>query len=156
MPITLKQGDRAPAFSLRDAEGKDVSLSSLAGSRVVLYFYPKDDTPGCTTEACSFRDALEDYRKRGIVVLGVSPDSSESHASFRDKHKLSFPLLADPTHEVATQYGAWGKRIADGKTSFDITRSTFLIDEDGNILNLFKQVSPEGHASEVLAAFGDR
>jgi peroxiredoxin Q/BCP len=156
MPITLKQGDKAPDFSLKDADGKEISLSSLAGKRVVLYFYPKDDTPGCTIEACAFRDAFDDYRKRSIVVVGVSPDSAESHATFRDKHKLKFPLLADPQHEAATNYGAWGKKALDGKTSFGITRSTFLIDEDGNIVKVFPQVSPEGHASEVLAAFGDR
>ena len=156
MPITLKEGDKAPDFTLRDADGKDVTLSSFQGKRVVLYFYPKDETPGCVAEACSFRDAFEEYKKRGIVVLGVSPDSVESHKEFHEHHKLTFTLLGDPTHEVSSLYGAWGKKTVDEKTSFEITRSTFLIDEDGNIVRVFPQVSPEGHAKEVLDAFGDR
>jgi peroxiredoxin Q/BCP len=156
MPITLKEGDKAPDFTLRDADGKETALASFQGKRLVLYFYPKDETPGCVAEACSFRDAFEEYKKRNIAVVGVSPDAAESHKEFREHHKLAFTLLADPQHEVSSLYGAWGKKAVGEKTSFELTRSSFLIDEDGNIVNVFSNVSPEGHAQEVLAAFGDR
>jgi peroxiredoxin Q/BCP len=156
MSITLKEGDVAPDFKLSDAKGNDISLSSLRGQRVVLYFYPKDDTPGCTAQACSFRDSSEEYEKRKIMVVGVSPDSAESHAGFAQKHSLKFKLLSDQNHEVASLYGVWGKRTVDGKTSFGMARSTFIIDEDGNIMKIFQQVVPEGHASEALSAVGER
>jgi peroxiredoxin Q/BCP len=156
MSITLKEGDKAPDFTLKDTDGKDVTFASFQGRRVVLYIYPKDETPGCIAEACSFRDAFEEYKKRDIAVVGVSPDTVESHKAFKEHHKLTFTLLADPMHEVSSLYGAWGKKAVGEKTSFDLTRCTFLIDEDGNIVKVFPTVSPEGHASEVLAAFGDR
>jgi len=156
MSITLKEGDAAPDFSLQDKDGKTVSLKGLRGQRVVLYFYPKDDTPGCTIEACSFRDGFADFKKKDIVVLGVSPDDEESHTKFTQKFSLPFTLLADPNHDVATRYGAWGKKLLYGRTYLGIMRSTFLIDEDGKIIKIFPKVSPEGHAQEVLAAFGER
>jgi thioredoxin-dependent peroxiredoxin len=156
MPITLKEGDKAPDFTLPDAKGNSVSLSSLRGQRVVLYFYPKDDSPGCTAQACSFRDSSEEYEKRKIMVVGVSPDGAESHASFAQKYALKFKLLSDQNHEVATLYGVWGKRTVNEKTFFGMARATFIIDEDGNIMKIFPQVTPEGHAAEVLAAVGER
>jgi peroxiredoxin Q/BCP len=137
---------------LTSDSGEPVTLSSLRGKRVVLYFYPKDDTPGCTTQACSFRDAYGEFEERGAVVLGVSPDTESSHARFKAKHELPFTLLADPEHEVAERYGVWVEKTMYGKTSMGIKRSTFVIDEDGKVAKAMLGVKPDGHADLVLSA----
>jgi peroxiredoxin Q/BCP len=148
----IEEGAAAPDFKLKDDQGKEIRLSSLRGKPVVLYFYPKDDTPGCTKEACSFRDRKSDLERRGAVVLGVSPDTVASHGKFRDKYSLNFPLLADAGHQVAQAYGAWREKNMYGKKSMGIQRSTFLIDRDGKLRKLWRKVSVEGHDEEVLAA----
>lgn len=145
-------GSPAPSFTLASDSGEEVTLSDLKGSPVVLYFYPRDDTPGCTREACSFRDASTELQRLGAVVLGVSTDDVTSHANFRDKYQLNFPLLADPDHHVAEQYGAWREKNMYGKKSMGIQRSTFLIDADGNIAQLWKRVKVDGHDQQVLDA----
>ena len=147
-----KIGDRAPAFSLTADDGQTVQLSDFRGRPVVLYFYPKDDTPGCTKEACSFRDAWSDVQESGAAVFGVSPDGVASHQKFRAKYRLPFPLLADPDHSVAEAYGAWGEKSMYGKKYQGILRTTFLIDGAGTVRQIFEKVKPEGHAEEVLAA----
>jgi peroxiredoxin Q/BCP len=151
----IKEGSTAPAFKTNDANGETVSLKDLRGQKVVLYFYPKDDTPGCTKEACSFRDAFAKYKKRGITVLGISPDSEASHKKFETKYKLPFTLLADKDHAIADAYGVWGEKKFMGRTYMGIHRATFLIDEKGKIKKVFEKVKPEDHASEVLEAFAD-
>lgn len=151
----LKEGTAAPAFKTNDANGETVSLKDLRGQKVVLYFYPKDDTPGCTKEACSFRDEFAKFRKRGITVLGVSPDSEASHKKFETKYKLPFTLLADKDHAIADAYGVWGEKKFMGRTYMGVNRTTFLIDEKGKIKKVFEKVKPEDHASEVLEAFAD-
>jgi peroxiredoxin Q/BCP len=148
----LKAGDRAPAFSLQADGGDRASLKDFKGRKVVLYFYPKDDTSGCTTEACEFRDSWKTVQALGAVVLGVSPDSTASHDKFKTKYRLPFPLLADPDHAVAEAYGAWGEKSMYGRKYHGILRSTFIIDEDGRIATVFPKVKPKGHAAEVLAA----
>jgi peroxiredoxin Q/BCP len=145
-------GDRAPAFSLTADDGRTVRLSELAGRPVVLYFYPKDDTPGCTKEACSFRDAWADVQDTGAAVVGVSPDGVASHQRFRAKYRLPFALLADPDHAVAEAYGVWGEKSMYGRKYQGILRTTFLIDGTGTVRRVFEKVKPEGHAREVLAA----
>jgi peroxiredoxin Q/BCP len=149
----LKEGSRAPAFSTKDAEGKKVSLKDYRGEKVVLYFYPKDDTPGCTKEACSFRDAFSDFKKRGIKVLGVSPDNESSHQKFAAKYKLPFTLLTDTDHTIADSYGVYGEKKFMGRTYMGVRRTTFLIDEQGKIKKIFAKVKPDEHAREVLDAF---
>ena len=129
-----------------------VTLSSFRGKPVVLYFYPKDDTPGCTTQACGIRDVYADFRDRGAVVLGVSPDDKASHVKFKQKYSLPFTLLADPEHAVAEEYGVWKERNKYGKKSMGIERSTFVIDADGNVAKAMRRVKPETHAADVLAA----
>jgi thioredoxin-dependent peroxiredoxin len=129
-----------------------VTLSSFRGRTVILYFYPKDDTPGCTAQACGIRDSYDDFEQRGAVVLGVSPDEESSHVKFKQKYGLPFTLLADPEHEVAEQYGVWGERKYMGKTYMGVERSTFLIDEDGRIAKVMRRVKPDTHAAEVLEA----
>jgi peroxiredoxin Q/BCP len=151
----LKEGSAAPAFNTKDANGETVSLKDLRGQKVVLYFYPKDDTPGCTKEACSFRDAFSQYKKKGIAVLGVSPDSEASHQKFVTKYKLPFTLLADTDRSIAEAYGVWGEKKFMGRTYMGVHRTTFLIDEKGKIKKIFAKVKPEDHASEVLQAFAD-
>lgn len=151
----IKEGSTAPAFKTNDANGETVSLKDLRGQKVVLYFYPKDDTPGCTKEACSFRDEFAKFKKRGIKVLGVSPDSEASHKKFETKYKLPFTLLADKDHEIADAYGVWGEKKFMGRKYMGVQRTTFLIDEKGKIKKVFEKVKPEDHASEVLAAFAD-
>ena len=146
----IEEGKRAPDFELQSDSGETVRLSDFRGKRVVLYFYPKDDTPGCTTEACEFRDAYDVYRRRGIEILGVSPDNVASHEKFKSKHDLPFTLLADPNHETAERYGVWGERSFAGKTYMGINRSTFLIDEDGNVVRAMLGIKPAGHAAAVL------
>lgn len=148
----LEEGSKAPAFTLASDSGTKVKLSDLKGSPVVLYFYPKDDTPGCTKEACAFRDRQADLTKLGAKVFGVSPDDVASHVKFRDKYELNFPLLADPDHKVAEKYGAWREKNMYGKKSMGIQRSTFLIDADGKIAKVWKRVQVDGHDQQVLDA----
>jgi len=148
----LEPGAKAPAFNLKSDNGKSVKLSDFKGKPVVLYFYPKDDTPGCTREACAFRDLKSEMEKAGAVVLGVSPDTVESHGKFRDKYKLNFPLLADAGHELADQYGAWREKNMYGKKSMGIQRSTYLIGPDGKIARIWKKVNVDGHDAAVLDA----
>ena len=151
----LKEGTNAPAFKTTDQNGETVSLKDLRGQKVVLYFYPKDDTPGCTKEACSFRDAFSKFKKQDITVLGVSPDKEASHQKFVTKYKLPFTLLADTDHSIADAYGVWGEKKFMGRTYNGVHRTTFLIDEKGKIKKIFEKVKPEDHASEVLKAFAD-
>ena len=147
----VEEGKKAPAFSLDSTEGRKLSLKDFAGRKVVLYFYPKDDTPGCTTEACNFRDAFEGYRKAGAIVLGVSPDDVGSHEKFRSKYSLPFTLLADPEHEVAEAYGVWKEKSMYGKKYMGVERTTFVIDSAGNVAKVFPKVKVDGHSDEVLA-----
>jgi peroxiredoxin Q/BCP len=149
----LKEGTSAPNFTAKDANGATVKLKDLRGKRVVLYFYPKDDTPGCTKEACSFRDAFPGFKKRGIEVLGVSVDTEASHKKFAAKYELPFTLLADPGHSIADAYGVYGEKKFMGRTYMGVKRITFLIDEKGKIKKVFEKVKPEEHAREVLEAF---
>ena len=151
----LKEGTTAPAFKTTDQNGETVSLKELRGQKVVLYFYPKDDTPGCTKEACSFRDAFSKFKKQDITVLGVSPDKEASHQKFVTKYKLPFTLLADTDHSIADAYGVWGEKKFMGRTYMGVHRTTFLIDEKGKIKKIFEKVKPEDHANEVLKAFAD-
>lgn len=150
----IEEGQTAPDFTLPADNGGKVKLSELRGKPVVLYFYPKDDTPGCTKEACAFRDRSQDLKAQGAVVLGVSPDDVASHGEFRDKYSLNFPLLADMDHQVAERYGAWREKNMYGKKSMGIQRSTFLIGPDGTVRKVWKKVSVDGHDEEVLAALG--
>ena len=150
--MSLKPGDKAPEFSLPADDGTIVTLGGLRGKNVVLYFYPKDDTSGCTQEACEFRDSWKDVKKSGAVVLGVSPDPVASHQKFKQKYQLPFPLLADTDHSIASAYGAWGEKSMYGRKYQGILRTTFLIDPDGRVSRVFEKVRPAGHASEVLAA----
>jgi len=147
----VEEGKPAPDFELSTDNGARVKLSSLRGKPVVLYFYPKDDTPGCTTQACGIRDAYADFCARGAVVLGVSPDDEASHVKFKEKYSLPFTLLADPEHKVAEQYGVWKERNSYGKKSMGIERSTFVIDADGNVAKVMRRVKPDTHAADVLA-----
>jgi peroxiredoxin Q/BCP len=147
----IEEGKPAPDFELRDDAGDAVRLSALRGKPVVLYFYPKDDTPGCTTQACGIRDAYGEFEAQGAVVLGVSPDDVRSHAKFRQKYGLPFTLLADPDHAVAEEYGVWGEKRYMGKTYLGVKRWTFVIDEDGNVKKVFPDVKPAEHADDVLA-----
>jgi peroxiredoxin Q/BCP len=148
----VEAGQPAPAFTLTATDGTTVSLAALAGKNVVLYFYPKDMTPGCTQEACDFRDSSAELQKLGAVVLGVSPDPVASHAQFTEKHALNFPLLADVGHAVCEAYGAWTEKDSEGQKSFGVTRSTFLIGKGGKIARAWRNVKVAGHVEEVLAA----
>jgi peroxiredoxin Q/BCP len=148
----LEPGDPAPAFALLSDRGDTIRLEDFKGRKLVLYFYPKDDTSGCTVEACEFRDHWAEAQRRGVVVLGVSPDSVASHEKFKRKHGLPFPLLADPDHGVAERYGAWGEKSMYGRKYLGILRTTFVIDESGRIAKVFRKVKPRGHAAEVLEA----
>jgi thioredoxin-dependent peroxiredoxin len=148
----LREGDPAPDFTLTSDRGEAVTLSSLRGRPVVLYFYPKDDTPGCTTQACGIRDAYGEFERAGAVVLGVSPDDESSHVEFRNKYELPFTLLADEDHAVAEEYGVWGEKKYMGKSYMGINRSTFVIDADGNVKKAMRDVKPATHADDVLAA----
>ncbi len=152
MAITLEAGDRAPAFTLKDQDGNEHSLADYAGRTVVLYFYPKDDTPGCTKEACSFRDNFGAIEKAGAVILGVSVDGAASHQKFRAKYDLPFPLLVDEGAKVATAYGAWGEKVLYGKTVIGMTRSTFIIGPDGSLTKVWKRARADGHGEQVLKA----
>jgi thioredoxin-dependent peroxiredoxin len=148
----VEEGKPAPDFELTSDAGEQVRLSALRGKPVVLYFYPKDDTPGCTTQACGIRDVYADFRDRGAVVLGVSPDDEASHVKFKEKYALPFALLADPQHRVAEDYGVWKERNMYGKKSMGIERSTFVIDAEGNVAKAMRRVKPETHAADVLEA----
>jgi len=143
---------KAPVFSLKATDGATVKLAGLQGKAVVLYFYPKDDTPGCTTEACAFRDRLPEIQKLGAIVLGVSPDDAASHKKFSDKFSLNFPLLVDTDHKLAEKYGAWREKNMYGKVSMGIQRSTFLIDAQGAVVKVWKKVSVDGHDQQVIDA----
>jgi thioredoxin-dependent peroxiredoxin len=151
----LQVGKRAPAFSLDNAEGERISLKDFAGKTVVLYFYPRDNTPGCTLEAQDFQKALPEFKKRKAVVLGVSPDTSASHCKFRDKFELSYELLSDPDHAVLEKYGAWGEKTLYGKKSLGVIRSTVIIDKAGNVQKVFPKVKVNGHVEAVLAALDE-
>ena len=150
----LAEGDLAPDFTLTDDRGDAVTLSSLRGKPIVLYFYPKDDTPGCTTQACGIRDAYGEFERAGAVVLGISPDDESSHVKFKDKYELPFTLLADTDHSVAEEYGVWGEKNMAGKTFMGVSRSTFVIGADGNVTSVMHDVKPATHADDVLAALG--
>jgi peroxiredoxin Q/BCP len=147
----LIPGAKAPPFSAPDQTGKTVSLSDFKGRTVVLYFYPKDDTPGCTTEACSFRDEHTALRKKGAVVIGVSPDSPKSHRKFIEKFTLPFTLLADTDHAIAESYGVWVEKSMYGKTYLGVERSTFVIGPDGKLKAVYRKVKPADHVAEILA-----
>ena len=151
----LKEGDKAPDFTAVDGEGKTVRLKDLRGKKVVLYFYPKDDTPGCTKEACSFRDSFAKFKKRGIEVLGVSLDSEAKHKKFAEKYDLPFRLLVDTDRAISEGYGTYGEKKFMGRTYLGVHRMTFLVDEKGKIKKIFSKVKPEDHAEEVLAAFNE-
>jgi thioredoxin-dependent peroxiredoxin len=148
----VEEGQEAPDFELTSDTGERVRLSQFRGKPVVLYFYPRDDTPGCTKQACAIRDSYDDFTERGAVVLGVSPDEESSHVKFKRKHRLPFTLLADPDHEVAELFGVWGERKYMGRTYMGIERSTFLIDEEGRVANVMRRVKPDTHVDQVLAA----
>lgn len=148
----IQEGERAPDFALKDADGKMWTLADFRGKTVVLYFYPKDNTPGCTTEACSFRDRYEEFKKRGVEVVGVSADSEKSHKSFAEKQNLPFLLLSDPEKKTIEAYGALGERKLYGRIFLGILRSTFIIDGEGIVQKVFPKVTPAGHAEEILAA----
>jgi peroxiredoxin Q/BCP len=146
----VEEGRPAPEFELTSDAGETVRLSDFRGKPVVVYFYPKDDTPGCTAQACGIRDNHDAFGERGAVVLGISPDDESSHVKFKEKYGLPFTLLADPDHQVAEQYGVWGERKLYGKTYMGIERSTFLIDADGNVSRVMRRVKPDTHAQQVL------
>jgi peroxiredoxin Q/BCP len=150
--MQLSTGVEAPDFTLVDENGVPHKLSDYRGKPVVLYFYPKDDTPGCTKEACSFRDDYDVYEKSGVVILGVSPDSPKMHTKFKEKYNLPFTLLSDEGHQVCDLYGAWGLKKFMGREYQGVLRTTFLIDAHGQIVKIFKNVKPEGHSTEILAA----
>ncbi|HJU48770.1 MAG TPA: thioredoxin-dependent thiol peroxidase [Gaiellaceae bacterium] len=148
----VETGSPAPDFTLTSDDGSTVKLSDLRGTPVVLYFYPKDDTPGCTAQACGIRDAWGDFRRAGATVLGVSPDDESSHVRFKEKYDLPFTLLADPDHAVADAYGVWVEKKNYGKTYMGVERSTFVIDAEGRVAKVMRRVKPETHAADVLEA----
>lgn len=151
--MAVEEGKKAPAFRLRDADGNLVTLADFAGRDLILYFYPKDDTPGCTKEACGFRDAWKQLQKRGVAVVGVSPDSPESHQKFAKKYRLPFPLLSDPDKKVMAAYGAWGEKVMYGKKTVGVIRSTVWIGPDGKVRKHWKRVpKADAHPEQVLAA----
>ena len=150
--MAIEQGTPAPDFELRSDQGETVKLSGLRGKQVVLYFYPKDDTPGCTKQACGIRDVYGEFERAGAVVLGVSPDSEASHVKFRQKYDLPFTLLADIDHAVAEQYGVWGEKKYMGRTYMGVERSTFVIGPDGKLEHVFRKVKPAEHDDLVLGA----
>jgi peroxiredoxin Q/BCP len=150
--VAVEEGKPAPDFTLTSDEGETMSLASLRGTAVVLYFYPKDDTPGCTAQACGIRDAWGEFERAGATVLGVSPDDEASHAKFKEKYDLPFTLLADPDHTVAEEYGVWVEKTNYGKTYMGVERSTFVIDAEGNVAKVMRNVKPDTHAERVLEA----
>ena len=150
--MTIKEGTPAQQFSLPDETGTVRSLSDFAGQTIVLYFYPKDDTPGCTTQACNFRDDYSAYEQAGVTILGVSPDSPKSHTKFKEKFNLPFSLLADEQHELCEQFGVWGPKKFMGREYMGVSRTTFVIGPDGIVKKVFENVKPAEHSAEVLAA----
>jgi len=150
--LKLKEGDAAPGFTAATNGGGKISLADFKGQNVILYFYPKDDTPGCTKEACAFRDGFSEFKKRGAVILGVSTDSAKAHDKFVEKYKLPFPLLVDEDKKIVEAYGVWGEKTFMGRKYMGTLRVTFLIGPDGRIKKIWPQVKPEEHAAEVLAA----
>jgi peroxiredoxin Q/BCP len=152
----IEEGKPAPDFQLKTDTGDTLKLSDLRGKQVVLYFYPKDDTPGCTTQACGIRDAYGEFEQAGAVVLGISPDGEGSHDKFKKKFDLPFTLLADVGHHVAEEYGVWGEKSYMGRTYKGVDRSTFVIDADGTVKKVMPKVKPATHADEVLAVLGAR
>jgi thioredoxin-dependent peroxiredoxin len=146
----VEEGAPAPDFELKSDAGETVTLSALRGKPVVLYFYPRDDTPGCTTEACEFRDAYDRFRDQGVEILGVSPDTEASHRKFKTKYELPFTLLADPSHEAAEAYGVWKEKKRYGRTYEGVDRSTFIIDAEGKVAKAMRGIKPAGHAAQVL------
>ncbi len=152
MPVTLAKGDQAPDFELADQDGNVHKLANYAGQTVVLYFYPRDDTPGCTKQACSLRDDMSDIQAESAVVLGVSTDDAASHQQFREKYELNFPLLVDVEAEVATRYGAWGEKVLYGRKSIGMTRATFVIGPDGALTKVWKRAKAADHGQAVLKA----
>jgi len=153
MATKLNIGDQAPAFSVKDHNGNPVSLENLKGKKVILYFYPKDNTPGCTAEACSLRDGYDDLLNAGFVVVGVSPDSEKSHQNFSRKHNLPFHLVADTGNELIKKYGAWGEKKMYGKTYEGVIRTTFIISGDGNIEHIISRVDTKNHARQILELY---
>ena len=151
----LQEGISAPDFTLPADGGGEVTLSEYRGKKVVLYFYPKDDTPGCTTEACNFRDDYSDVLAAGAVILGVSPDTVTSHDKFKSKYELPYPLLSDPDHQVAELYGAWGEKKLFGRTYMGLIRSTFVINEAGTLIRIFLKVRPKNHSQQVLQVLAE-
>jgi len=151
-PAWVEEGKKAPDFTLPADDGTKIKLSEFRGKPVVLYFYPKDNTPGCTREACAFRDRKKELDRLGAVVLGVSPDNAASHGKFRGKFDLNFPLLCDTEHKVAEKFGAWREKNMYGKVSMGIQRSTFLIDAEGKVAKVWKKVSVDGHDEQVIEA----
>ena len=149
----LAEGTKAPLFTLADQDGNNVSLSDFRGQKVVLYFYPKDNTPGCTKEACSIRDNMPDFSRLNVKILGVSRDSGESHRKFIEKQNLNFTLLSDPEHKVMEEYGAWGEKTLYGKKSMGVIRSTFVINEDGVIEKVYKKVNTATHGEDLKKYF---
>ena len=148
--MVIAEDIKAPEFELKDSEGKNHKLADYAGQTIVIYFYPKDDTPGCTKEACSFRDSYQDFRDAGIEVIGISPDTEKSHLKFRRKYDLPFVLLADPDHAVCELYGVWGVKKNYGREYEGVFRTTFIIDPQGMVKHVFKNVKPTDHSQEVL------
>lgn len=147
----LQEGIKAPDFTLQSANGLDIKLSDFTGKKVILYFYPRDNTPGCTIEACEFRDAYEEYQNAGAVIIGISPDTVSKHKSFSGQYDLPFLLLADTEKKVIKAFGTEKMKLAAGKTTMGIQRSTFVIDEEGTIVKVFPKVTPAGHAKEILS-----
>jgi len=152
----VSEGSPAPDFELASSTGERVKLSDFRGRPVVLYFYPKDDTPGCTTQACGIRDAYDEFERAGAVVLGISPDDERSHAKFKEKYDLPFTLLADTDHAVADEYGVWGEKSYMGRTYLGVKRSTFVVDADGTVAKVMHDVKPATHADDVLATLSAR
>jgi len=151
IPATLQIGQAAPKFSLASSTGQPIALDDLLGKKlIVIYFYPRADTPGCTAEACGFRDAISEYDKAGVTVLGISPDSIQDVTRFARKYRLNFPLLADPEHKVAEQYGVWREKNMSGRKYWGVARTTFVVDRHGKIVQVFQNVKPAGHEQEVL------
>ena len=155
-PKALKAGDKAPTFSLKNTDGKTVKLSDFKGKKLVLYFYPRDMTPGCTKEACGFRDDYAQLKKRGVEVVGVSADDQASHQKFTEKYSLPFPLLSDTDHSVMEKYGAWGEKNMYGKKMMGVLRSTFIIDEEGRVAHVFRKVKTDSHSQDVLKALDQK
>lgn len=150
--LSLKEGDRAPGFEAQTFSGDTIRLVDLRGKEVILYFYPRDDTPGCTKEACGFRDWFDEIKKKGAIVLGVSPDPAKSHRKFTEKFNLPFPLLIDEQKKIIDAYGVWGEKTFMGRKYMGVYRVTFLIGKDGRIKKIWPDVKPDGHALELLAA----